>query len=284
MLLLIAGALISSLIFPWITRQWQENEKEFELKTELVEEINKAVANTLTAQDQNIRPIIPISSAAAEASPSIATQNISRQFKPQDLLSQFAINQGQKYLDSLIDWQISKEVIGSKMDLYYPSNNVIAKSWDNLSSAISGMWIMTAAVIPPNLRFVTPQIINTPSNYEIYQYQMCERLGNILKIHTLYPNDPINISSKLIAFYDCDRFYYPGLEEIGQFKIYSNTNGGEIDWNSLFLASIESRDINQTFADQKKFSKNYFKLQTKIMDHKDNILAAISSSNIAAFG
>ena len=283
MLLLIAGALISSLLFPWITRQWQENEKEFELKTELVEEINKAVTDTLTAQEQNMNPIVPVS-AAAEAASTLIGQNISQQFQSNDLLSQIGINRAQKYVNSLADWQISKEVIGSKLDLYYPSNDIIAKNWESISSAISGMWIITGGVIPPNLRFVTPQIKNTPSNYEIYKSQMCVRLDNILNIHTLYPNDPININPKNIAFYDCDRVFLPNQEEIRQFEKYSKVKVGDIDWNALFLSFWESREINQAYEDQKKFAENYFKLLKKIKEHKDDILAAISNSNIAIFG
>ena len=282
MLLLVAGALISSLVFPYITRQWQENEKEFELKTELVEEINKAITNTLTAQQNNFRPTLPMAASAAAAAPML-DQNLSRQFEAQDLLTQLAINQGQKFLDSQIDWQISKEVIGSKIDLYYFSHDEISKNWDKLSSAISGMWTIASVVIPPQLRFEMRLSENTPSNYEVYQYQMCDRLGNILNIHEIYPDDPININPQINTYFDCNRFYVPGLEKLEQIKFNYNATDRNIDWNALFLSSFESRIINQTFEDQKKFTVNYFKLHKKIMDHKDDILVAVSNSHITAF-
>jgi hypothetical protein len=43
MVLLIVGAIISSFIIPYYTRQWQDHQKELELKTNLSDEINKAI-------------------------------------------------------------------------------------------------------------------------------------------------------------------------------------------------------------------------------------------------
>jgi hypothetical protein len=39
LVLLIVGAVISGILVPYITRQWQDHQKELELKTELVSRI-----------------------------------------------------------------------------------------------------------------------------------------------------------------------------------------------------------------------------------------------------
>jgi hypothetical protein len=51
MLLLIVGAIISSLIIPYFTRQWQDHQKELELISDLSDQINKVVSDALTISD-----------------------------------------------------------------------------------------------------------------------------------------------------------------------------------------------------------------------------------------
>src|SRR5262245_57180663 len=62
LLLLLVGALISSWIIPSFTRQWQDHQKELELKSDLVGKIGDAVANmVIKAQVKKASPsIIPI--------------------------------------------------------------------------------------------------------------------------------------------------------------------------------------------------------------------------------
>lgn len=54
-MLLIVGAIITSLIIPNFTRQWQDHQKELEVKIALTDEINKATSdiNTATALMMN---------------------------------------------------------------------------------------------------------------------------------------------------------------------------------------------------------------------------------------
>jgi hypothetical protein len=49
LLLLVVGAAISGLLVPYITSQWQNHEKELELKTTLVARLSEAVSKILTA-------------------------------------------------------------------------------------------------------------------------------------------------------------------------------------------------------------------------------------------
>jgi hypothetical protein len=47
--ILIVGALIYSVIIPYFTRQWQDNQKQLELKTALADDINKAVSDSIVS-------------------------------------------------------------------------------------------------------------------------------------------------------------------------------------------------------------------------------------------
>jgi hypothetical protein len=95
--LLIIGALISSLIIPYFTRQWQDNQKQLELKTALADDINKAVSDSIVSSRDGY-----------QADSSFTTYK---------------------------SWEISKETIGSKIGAYF-SDHEIRLSWNNLSSAV----------------------------------------------------------------------------------------------------------------------------------------------------
>jgi hypothetical protein len=113
MLLLIVGAIISSIIIPYYTRQWQDHQKELELKTNLSDEINKAVSDILVSADYKI------------SAPSNDTVAI------------------------LKNWDIAKAMISSKIKAYF-SDIHIAQNWDNLSSAASGLYHIVYYLPPKN--------------------------------------------------------------------------------------------------------------------------------------
>ncbi len=46
-LILVVGAIISGLLVPYFTHQWQDNQKQLELKTDLADEINKAISDSM---------------------------------------------------------------------------------------------------------------------------------------------------------------------------------------------------------------------------------------------
>ncbi len=97
MILLVVGAIISSLIIPYYTRQWQDRQKELELKTTLADEINKAISDVTV-------------SATFRGTPGL-----------------FETNK---------NWLISKTMIDSKIKAYF-SNHRITQDWENLSDVVS---------------------------------------------------------------------------------------------------------------------------------------------------
>jgi hypothetical protein len=102
--LLVIGAGISGLLVPYITNQWQNHQKELELKTDLASQISKAVANIII-----VSRLVQI--------PAFAYTNLS-------------------YANTFEEWEVSKATIGSQIQSYFPKNQ-IKQEWDNLSSAIT---------------------------------------------------------------------------------------------------------------------------------------------------
>jgi hypothetical protein len=103
MVLLIVGALISSLIIPYYTRQWQDRQKELELKTNLADEINRAVSDMIVSATYRSKNSDPI----------LTNKN----------------------------WLISDAMISSKIKAYF-SNIPMNQDWNNLSSVVSQLtWI-----------------------------------------------------------------------------------------------------------------------------------------------
>jgi hypothetical protein len=103
LIILIVGASVSSLIFPYFTGQWQDHQKELELKTTLSDEINNAVSDLVT-------------SARLVGNPFYSN----------------VTNYGETYKD----WQTSKGIISSKIQAYF-SDDRITSGWKNLSAAVT---------------------------------------------------------------------------------------------------------------------------------------------------
>ena len=103
LMLLIIGAIISSLIIPYYTRQWQDYQKELELKTDIAGEISKAISNIIIT-------------ARLVQNPGFTNQ--------------------MDFGSASVNWEISKAFIGSKIQSYFP-NPQIRQDWKNLSNALT---------------------------------------------------------------------------------------------------------------------------------------------------
>ncbi len=231
-LLLMVGAIVSSIIIPNFTRQWQDNEKQLELKTALADDINKAVSDSV-----------------------VSTRLVDR-FNEKD------------FDDSFRSWQISKEMIGSKIEAYF-SDDSIRQNWDNLSSAAEEYSYYIAG-------YKFPQ-----QNYTTYYYDVCNRLAHILKVYTSYSQDnPINIDRNVLNKYHCNQFYihilnpqnFAGWKK--DQKYFPIRDNKSIDWDALFY-------YNQTNINE--YMRSISILNKDIEDHKNNLLQSIFKSDITAF-
>ncbi len=103
LLLLIAGAILSSLVIPYYTRQWQNHQKELDFKTSIIDEINKVISNPLVMTDFLYN-------------------------------ADFGRNQSiiDKYINSYADLRLSESTISSKLESYF-SDAQISHDWNNLT-------------------------------------------------------------------------------------------------------------------------------------------------------
>lgn len=227
-MLLIVGAIISSLVIPYFTRQWQDNQKQLELKTALADDINKAISDSIV-------------SARLTTAGQIDQQDWDNSYK---------------------NWEIAREVIGSKIQAYF-SNNEITLNWNNLSSAVE------------ELSNIAIRRTNDPRD-------ICNRLGHILKLHTSYPqNNPLNIDTHyLTTEYHCNRFYSPvfNLQNIKSLaddkKNFATTDNNSVDWNALLY-------YNETNGNE--FRRSFSTIQNDTEDHKNELLESIFKLPINAF-
>jgi hypothetical protein len=109
LLLLVAGAVLSSLLIPAWTRQWQDHQQELELKATVAGEIAEKVTRFL----------------------------MTVQF-----VHQGAASVGQKELDAAYrQWEIDSGVIGSKLQSYFPDTDLTA-SWNQYAQAVTGFYAL----------------------------------------------------------------------------------------------------------------------------------------------
>jgi hypothetical protein len=112
LLLLLVGAAVSSYLIPALTRQWQDHQKELEVKIDLVDEISKTVAEFV-----------------------IAVQ-----------FAQFrSDNQSQEqYDDAYRAWEIARPTIGSRLRAYFPGSTLV-REWEELAQRVSDLYATTGA-------------------------------------------------------------------------------------------------------------------------------------------
>lgn len=108
------GAGITGLLLPDITNQWQNHQKELELKTDLANQISRAVANMI------------ISGRLIQITGFINSSD---------------------YGSAYIAWETAKSTIGSQIEAYFP-NTQIKQEWDNLSTAVTEFVNLNPQLIP----------------------------------------------------------------------------------------------------------------------------------------
>lgn len=98
--LLLSGAVLTGLIIPAITRWWQVQQKELEIKIELVEAVSQSVMTFLTA--------IQLVHIGA------------RRYEDDKQRAEFMENLNKAYPE----WEVDSAVIGTKLRAYFPSTEI----------------------------------------------------------------------------------------------------------------------------------------------------------------
>jgi hypothetical protein len=114
LILLLVGAGITGLLVPDITNQWQNHQKELELKTDLANQISRAVANMI------------ISARLIQITGFISSSD---------------------YGSAYVAWETAKSSIGSQIEAYFP-NTEIKQEWDNLSAAVTDFVNLNPELVP----------------------------------------------------------------------------------------------------------------------------------------
>lgn len=109
LVLLFFGALLSGLLIPFITRNWQDRAKSLEIKTELVSELSEATMGMLM-----VTQFVHLGSSS---------------------MSQREFDQ------SFCDWEIRKMVIGTKLHAYYPGTP-IPDQWEEYAEIVTDFYAL----------------------------------------------------------------------------------------------------------------------------------------------
>jgi len=153
-LLLIVGGILTGLLIPFITTQWQNHEKELEIKTSLVSKISEYTTRMLMA---------------------IQFVEVSQSGGRNSSLTQ------EEYDNEYRDWKINSDIIQSQINAYFPNIDV-GKDWKKFSNAVEYFYALSG-VRPEELRIDFLQKIQTNLSNDINL-----TTWNILK-NQIYPNN-----------------------------------------------------------------------------------------------
>jgi hypothetical protein len=120
LVLLFAGAILTGLLLPGLARQWQDRQKEIELKTGLVSELSESIVEIVMAvQFAHIRSTRK-GSRAGNGDVRAAQQELDRAY---------------------LTWEVRSAVIGTKLQAYF-SETTIPESWTAFSEIVTDFYAL----------------------------------------------------------------------------------------------------------------------------------------------
>jgi hypothetical protein len=137
-LLLIVGGILTGLLIPYITTQWQNHEKELEIKTSLVSKISEYVTRMLMAIQ-----FVEVSQSRGINS-SLTNEEYDNEYR---------------------DWKINSDIIQSQINAYFP-NIDLGKDWKKFSNAVEYFYALSGTG-PEDLRTDLLQKIQTNLSNDI---------------------------------------------------------------------------------------------------------------------
>jgi hypothetical protein len=106
--LLIVGALLSSLLIPSWTKQWQDRQSELQVKVDLVDRIDNSVTGMIMS--------VQFAVVGAEGQSQADYDRAYRQ------------------------WELDRRLIGSQLRAYYPEES-LARDWEELAAGITDLYV-----------------------------------------------------------------------------------------------------------------------------------------------
>jgi hypothetical protein len=137
-LLLIVGGILTGLLIPYITTQWQNHEKELEIKTSLVSKISEYVTRMLMAIQ-----FVEVSQSRGINS-SLTNEEYDNEYR---------------------DWKINSDITQSQINAYFP-NIDLGKDWKKFSNAVEYFYALSGTG-PEDLRTDLLQKIQTNLSNDI---------------------------------------------------------------------------------------------------------------------
>lgn len=134
--LLVIGAIISSMIIPVYTNQWQNYQKELEIKSMLAEEISTSISNII------------INSRLVQI-PGF-TDNVD-------------------YTQAAIDWEVSKARISSIIGTYF-ANPFVKNQWEELSFLVSEFSVLETSLTINESNYYNKLCLRYGHIINIYKY------------------------------------------------------------------------------------------------------------------
>jgi hypothetical protein len=115
LLLLIVGGILTGLLIPYITTQWQNHEKELDIKTSLVSKISEYTTRMLMAIQ-----FVEVSQSPGENS-SLTQEQYDNEYR---------------------DWKINSDIMQSQISAYFPNIDA-SKQWKKFSNAVEFLYALS---------------------------------------------------------------------------------------------------------------------------------------------
>jgi len=109
LVILIVGAMISSLLIPRITKRWQDHQKELEIKINLITKISEVIMKEV-----------------------MSVQFMEIEIKHSDVKSKDFIKKFESTNDDYKQLEIESAIIGSQLIAYFHNDNDIIQTWNKL--------------------------------------------------------------------------------------------------------------------------------------------------------
>ena len=117
LVILLAGAIISGVLIPFFTKNWQNHQKSLDIKNDLVTEISK----TVTTMMINVQYFLENTKKRSDGE---------------------QIEEQQKYNDNYKNWTIAKDIITSRLEAYFPTQN-ITQQWKKYTAVINDVYALS---------------------------------------------------------------------------------------------------------------------------------------------
>jgi hypothetical protein len=142
--LLLAGAVLTGLLIPALTRRWQDRQKALELKTELIGEISESITEMV-----------------------MAVQFVH--------LGATSMDQ-QRFDEAYREWEARSAVIGTKLQAYFPKT-AIPNEWNALSEIVTDFYALEGVSDEKQRSEYSFRINETRSTLLGSQYERAEEWG-----------------------------------------------------------------------------------------------------------